>query len=138
MSIVNAFSVIQNIAEERIREAQEQGAFDDLPGRGEPLKETDESGIPEELRMAYHILKNGGCVPPEVEERKQIAALADMIDQDCDEHVKLQQMRRLEALILRTKLRSGRSLALHAADDVYLDKILDRVRTRTAKLTTKK
>ena len=64
LTIVNAFSVLQTIAEERIREAQEQGVFDNLPGQGAPLKESDDSNIPEELRMAYHILKNAGCVPP--------------------------------------------------------------------------
>lgn len=130
MAIGNAFSVIQSIAEERIREAQEQGAFDDLPGRGRPLQEEDLSGVPEELRMAWRILKNAGCVPPEVEERKQIAALADMIEQDCDEQVRLQQMRKLEAIILRTRMRGGRSLALHAEEDAYLDRILDRIRVK--------
>ncbi len=130
MSLGSVFSVIQNIAEERIREAMEQGAFDNLPGRGEPLKEEDDSGIPEELRMAYHLLKNAGCVPPEVEERRQIAALADLVDKTSDEHERLQQMRRLEALILHTQMRSGRSLALHAEEDAYLDRILDRIRRK--------
>ncbi|MDO4839942.1 MAG: DUF1992 domain-containing protein [Desulfovibrionaceae bacterium] len=128
MAIGNCFSCIQNIAEERIREAQEQGVFDDLPGKGEPLPEVDESGIPEELRMAYHVLKNANCLPPEVEERKQIAALCELLDEDCDEQVRLQQMRKLEVLVVRCKMRQGRSLALHAADDAYLDKILDKIR----------
>ncbi len=133
-TMVNAFSVLQTIAEERIREAQEQGVFDNLPGQGAPLKESDDSNIPEELRMAYHILKNAGCVPPEVEERKQIAALSDMLDRDSDEHTKLQQMRTLEAMVLHCQLRSGRSLAVHAADDVYLDRILEKIRLKRAEL----
>ena len=75
----NAFSVLQSIAEERIREAQRDGVFDDLPGKGGPLHLEDESGIPEELRMAYHVLKNAGMVPREVQERKEISNLADML-----------------------------------------------------------
>lgn len=128
MAIGNCFSCIQNIAEERIREAQEQGAFDDLPGKGEPLPEVDESGIPEELRMAYHVLKNANCLPPEVEERKQIATLCELLDEESDEQVRVQQMRKLEVLVVRCKMRQGRNLALHASDDAYLDKILDKIR----------
>ncbi len=128
MAIGNCFSCIQNIAEERIREAQEQGAFDDLPGKGEPLPEVDESGIPEELRMAYHVLKNANCLPPEVEERKQIATLCELLDEESDEQMRVQQMRKLEVLVVRCKMRQGRNLALHAADDAYLDKILDKIR----------
>ncbi len=127
------FSSIQNIAEERIRQAQEEGAFDDLPGRGRPLPETDDSGVPEDLRMAYHILKNANCLPPEVEERREINSLADMLEKESDERVRVEQMRRLEALVLRQRLRPGRSLALHAADDAYLDKILDRVKSRAGR-----
>ncbi len=128
MAIGNCFSCIQNIAEERIREAQEQGAFDDLPGKGEPLPEVDESGIPEELRMAYHVLKNANCLPPEVEERRQIATLCELLDEESDEQMRVQQMRKLEVLVVRCKMRQGRNLALHAADDAYLDKILDKIR----------
>lgn len=123
----NAFSVLQSIAEERIREAQRDGVFDDLPGKGVPLHLEDESGIPEELRMAYHVLKNAGMVPREVQERKEISNLADMLEKDCDEHTKVTGMRRLEALILHARLRTGRNIALHADEDAYLDKILDKI-----------
>ena len=123
----NAFSVLQSIAEERIREAQRDGVFDDLPGKGVPLYLEDESGIPEELRMAYHVLKNAGMVPREVQERKEISNLADMLEKDCDEHTKVTGMRRLEALILHARLRTRRNIALHADEDAYLDKILDKI-----------
>ena len=51
------------IAEQKIQEALRNGEFDDLPGKGEPLHLEDESGIPEELRLAYKILKNADCLP---------------------------------------------------------------------------
>ena len=41
-----------------IREAREQGAFDHLPGTGEPLRWEDESMVPEDQRMAHRLLKN--------------------------------------------------------------------------------
>lgn len=54
------------IAERKIAEAMERGDFDDLPGAGRPLDLSDDALIPEDLRMAYRILKNAGLVPPAV------------------------------------------------------------------------
>ena len=50
-------SYFARVVEERIREAQKEGAFDNLPGKGKPLQLEDQSLIPEDLRMSYHILK---------------------------------------------------------------------------------
>lgn len=58
------------IAERRIAEAIANGDFDDLPGSGKPLELDDDSLLPEELRLAYRILKNAGFVPPEIESLK--------------------------------------------------------------------
>ena len=58
------------IAEKRIAEAIANGDFDDLPGSGKPLELDDDSLLPEELRLAYRILKNAGFVPPEIESLK--------------------------------------------------------------------
>ena len=58
------------IAEQRIAEAIANGDFDDLPGCGKPLELDDDSLLPEELRLAYRILKNAGFVPPEIESLK--------------------------------------------------------------------
>ncbi len=55
------------IAEKRIAEAIERGELDDLPGEGRTLVLDDDRLVPEELRMAYRILKNAGYVPQEVE-----------------------------------------------------------------------
>jgi len=58
------------IAEQRIAEAIANGDLDDLPGSGKPLELDDDSLLPEELRLAYRILKNAGFVPPEIESLK--------------------------------------------------------------------
>ena len=55
------------IAENRIREAMEQGEFDNLPGAGQPLSLEEYFSTPEDLRMAYSVLKNANCRPLEVE-----------------------------------------------------------------------
>ena len=54
------------IAERRIEEAIANGELDDLPGAGKPLALDDDALVPEDLRMAYRILKNAGYVPEEV------------------------------------------------------------------------
>jgi hypothetical protein len=55
------------LAEQRLAEAVSRGELDDLPGAGKPLVLDDDPLVPEELRLAYRILKNAGFVPPEVE-----------------------------------------------------------------------
>ena len=64
--------ILASIAERKIREAMARGEFDNLPGKGKPIVQEDLSGVPEELRMAYKILKNAGFVPPEVELSNEI------------------------------------------------------------------
>jgi hypothetical protein len=50
------------LAERRIEEAVSRGEFDadGLPGAGRPLPPEDNEHIPEELRLAWRILKNAG------------------------------------------------------------------------------
>ena len=63
------------IAEQKIAEAVAKGELDDLPGAGQPLDLSDDALIPEELRLAYRILKNAGFVPPEIQTLNEIAQL---------------------------------------------------------------
>jgi Domain of unknown function (DUF1992) len=63
------------LAEKKLLEAVSRGEFDDLPGAGRPLDLDDDPLIPEDLRLAYRMLKNAGFVPPEVEALNEIAAL---------------------------------------------------------------
>lgn len=82
------FSALDELIERRIDEARRQGAFDDLPGSGRPLDLDDDRLVPEELRVAYRILKNAGYLPPEVEALRDVDALlgraldADAADDD--------------------------------------------------------
>ena len=89
------------IAENRILEAIEKGLFDDLEGKGQPLKLEDDSHVPPELRMAYKIMKNADCLPPELELRQEVIRLQDLVASLPDEAEKLKQMRRLNFLIMK-------------------------------------
>ena len=68
----------EKATEKIIREAMERGEFDNLPGRGKPIDLTAYFDTPEEVRLAYSILKNAGMVPREVELLKEITELKQM------------------------------------------------------------
>ncbi|MGZ8439537.1 MAG: DnaJ family domain-containing protein [Candidatus Deferrimicrobiaceae bacterium] len=87
--------LLGNIAERKIREAIERGEFANLPGAGKPLRLEDDSMIPEDLRVAYKILKNAGCIPPELELRREIITLRDLlrsIEDDDEKRVRIQEL----------------------------------------------
>jgi len=65
--------------ERLILDAQQKGEFDSLPGSGAPLVLDDDSAVPEELRMAYRILKNAGYLPPDLQARQEALELYELI-----------------------------------------------------------
>ena len=69
----------ERVAEERIRRALAEGKFDNLARAGEPLDLEEYFATPEDLRMAYSILKNARCVPAEVGLLNEIARLKDAL-----------------------------------------------------------
>lgn len=85
-----------DVAEARIREAIAEGAFRNLPGLGRPLVLSDRSHVPAELRAAYGVLENAGCLPEEAELRKSLVTLRELIDA-CDDEDETRELRRREA-----------------------------------------
>jgi hypothetical protein len=71
--------ILAKIAEQKIREAMERGEFDNLAYHGKPLIFEDLSGVPDTLRMGYTILKNAGVLPPEMQLKKEILSLQDLL-----------------------------------------------------------
>ncbi|MFC7373561.1 DnaJ family domain-containing protein [Fictibacillus iocasae] len=68
-----------HMAEQKIKEAERKGVFDDLPGKGKPLKLEDDSSVPAELRASYKVLKNAGMVPAEVQLKKEVLKIEDLL-----------------------------------------------------------
>jgi len=106
-----ALSYFARVAEERIREAQREGAFDNLPGKGKPLELEDQSLIPEDLRMSYHILKNAHVLPPEAELRKEIRTLQDLLKYVEDESERKAMAKEIEWKMIRLDLLRRRSFS---------------------------
>lgn len=62
------------LVDRKIREAQEAGAFDDLPFQGEPLPLVDDSAAGD-WALAYRMLKGARFAPPWIEADKEVRAL---------------------------------------------------------------
>ncbi len=100
----------QKIVEDRIRRAQEEGEFDNLPGAGKPLRLEDDATVPEELRLAHKILKNSDCLPPELELKREIRKTEDLLAGMQDTAEKYRALKKLNFLIM--KLNSLRSASV--------------------------
>jgi hypothetical protein len=103
---------LSKIVEERIRKAQEEGRFDNLPGKGKPLKLDDDSSVPDDLRLTYKVLKNSNCLPIEMELRKGIFTLRQLLDAAIDSETRQQLRRELNLLILNFNVRRRGSTRL--------------------------
>jgi len=98
------------LAERKIAEAVARGEFDDLPGTGRPLQLDDDPLVPEDLRVAYRVLKNAGYVPPEVDTLRAIADLERFVERTAESEQR--RMAMLKLAVLRSQLdrsRPGRS-----------------------------
>lgn len=119
--------ILATIAERKILEAMAKGEFDDLPGRGEPLKLADDlAGVPAELRMAYRILKNAGFIPPEVELQRELVSLRELVDAAEDDMERRRLRREMEQRRIRLALMLKRPLHLEAAPG-YEERVLDKL-----------
>jgi len=103
-------ALFDKIVEERIRAAQQEGAFDNLPGRGKPLDLEDDIGVPEDLRLGYRVLKNSNCLPVEMQLRKEFVNLRALLNAAPDETTRRELHRELNLVVLNLNLK-GRRLA---------------------------
>ena len=90
----------QILSEDRIKKAYQDGEFDALPGFGKPMQFEDLSGIPEELRMAYKIMKNAGYTEEEGRLRQEMMGIEDLLKK-CDENERENLQRKLNEKLLR-------------------------------------
>lgn len=114
--------LIDALAEARILQARERGEFDDLPGAGKPIVLDDDRMVPEALRPGYRLLKNAGCVPPEIESLRAVRTLAARVAKTADPAERAPAVRRLRLLETRLAL-EGRGLA--AVRQGYRDRLLE-------------
>jgi len=115
------------LVEQRIKEAQKNGAFDNLEGKSKPLKFEDQH-IPQDLRLAHKILKNAGFLPPEVEIKKKISQTQDLLEEskiDSPERQKIQK--KLNYLFTKLNTTRGDRPCSPILSDTYRENIIKKM-----------
>jgi hypothetical protein len=100
----------ESAVDKQIREAEERGDFDNLPGRGQPLRLEDWD---QEWGLAYHVLKQAGETLPWI-----------ALGQDIEvAQARLQRLLREAPSVPRSELPRARERYL--AEAAALDKLLE-------------
>ena len=115
------------IAERRIREAQERGEFDDLPGAGAPLDLGDDALVAEDLRAAYRVLRNSGFLPPELEASGEIREAEQLLRRVTDDGECVRLLSRINFLLGRAAAGRRGDLRVEAA---YVERLAERLADR--------
>ena len=116
-------SLLDTIADAKIAAAIEAGELANLPGAGKPLDLDEDPLVPEDLRVAWRILKNAGFVPPEVAERRERVELSRLIATIEDDGQRRRAAARLAFLEARREA-AGAGASLPAA---YRGALLDKL-----------
>jgi DnaJ family protein C protein 28 len=74
--------MFRRITEERIEQAMRDGTFDNLPGKGKPLKLDEDPGGDPAWRLAHHLLHSQGFTLPWIEMRREILADIERLRRD--------------------------------------------------------
>ncbi|MGE6753422.1 DnaJ family domain-containing protein [Rossellomorea sp. NPDC071047] len=85
------FSMI--MSEQRIKKAYEDGDFKELPGFGKPLNLDDDLGVPQELKMAHRMMKNVGYSTDEMNVKKEMMRIEDLL-RVCDDDLEKQELKK--------------------------------------------
>jgi len=133
MNCTDKINVTALIAEQKILEAIKEGQFDNLPGRGEPQKMEDLSNLPEELRLAYTVLKNSGFLNGEEPGGNRLPGVRELMSRCEDREGDGARLERLRFLLARTSegYRNQKEAEiderLDSLDPRYVDKLLERI-----------
>jgi len=114
------------IAEQKIAKAMKEKDFNSPKWKNKPLPLEDDRFVPEDLKIAYKILKNSGYLPPEIEERKEIKRIEDLIAKTEDEHERLKQMKKLSVLLMKVDAKRP-SVSNIAHQDAYYRKVVEKI-----------
>lgn len=120
------------IAEQRIAQAMQEKDFNSPKWKNKPLPLDDDRFVPDDLKMAYKILKNSGYLPPEIEDRKEVTRLEDLIAATTDEHERLKQMKKLNVLLMKLDAKRPNSTSISSQHDYYRQ-VVERITVRSTK-----
>jgi hypothetical protein len=119
-----------SLVEKKIREAMDEGKFDNISGLGKPMDLGKDPYMPEDLRLAYKVLKNAGCVPRELEANVEIRSLEQMLDKTDDLSCKLKAAKKLR--LLKQKLHQSKNYTkIFDIPDNYEELIVEKIEKKT-------
>lgn len=124
--LILKMEIFRIIAERLIAEAIERGDFDNLKGAGKPLNLEEDAYIPEDLRMAYRVLKNAGFLPPELELKKEIVNMKDLLNTIDDDKERIKKIRELNFKIMKLNMMRKSPLNLEEFP-LYEEKLLNKL-----------
>jgi hypothetical protein len=114
------------IAEQKIAQAMQERDLNSPKWKNKPLPLDDDRFVPDDLKMAYKVMKMGGYLPPEIEERKEIKKLEDLLAVTEDEHERLKQMKKLNVLLMKIDAQRSSPVNITSQDEYYR-KVVERV-----------
>ena len=122
---MDVFSIV---AEDKIKRAYEEGDFEHLPGMGKALPKDELSHVPQELRMAYRLLKNADMMSNEAEIKKELLTIEDLLKHCVDEKERSQYMKKLsQKQIELENIFKKRKLFNQPASAFYKEKVMKKL-----------
>jgi len=118
------------IAEQKILKAMEEGDLNSPRWKNKALPLEDDHMVPDDLKIAYKLLKNSGYLPPEIEERKEIKRIEDLIASTEDEHERLKQMKKLNVLLMKVEEKRAFKSNIATQEDYYR-KVVEKISVKT-------
>ncbi len=89
-------SIFEKIAQNKIQEAIENGEFERLSNKGQPLHLDEYFATPEEFRLGHSVLKSANVLPAEIELLREAGRLQQQIEH-CQDEMEKQRLRQLRA-----------------------------------------
>ena len=114
---LQAASDWETLIERQIREAVDNGRFDDLPHRGEALP-IDDHPYARDRWLAFHVLRNAGVAPPWIEADKEVREL----------------LARRDGLLARAATAPAPSAVARRRDRAALEELVVRINAAIARL----
>ena len=95
---------IERLVEKKIREAMENGEFDNLAGSGQPVDLSAYFASPEDMRVGHKLLKDANIIPEELELLREAEALKAELARSSAEDEKRKIRKTIEEKLLKYNL----------------------------------
>ena len=95
---------LEKLIDQMIREAMEEGEFDDLEGTGKPVDLSAYFAMPEDFRAGHSVMKNAGVIPEEMQLLKEAHNLRQELERCEKEEDRRKLKKSLDAKMLRYNL----------------------------------